>query len=348
MPRFLLISGDRTFFITVKKSMKINHPEWKKIYRGTISLCMINLNQASFLERCLSHHAPICDEIIVVDTGSSDNSIEIAKKHGALVIQDPWQDDFSRPRNISINNATSDWILILDPDEIIAQKDFLRVIDLTRHLQYAAFQLTTRNYAFTPHNSRYQPNPKDCPEAGKYPGYHPSTKTRFIQRRYNLHFQKCWHELLDYDLVEKNLPRAKSGIPVHHYPGEAVQKTPREKQEFYLRLGEKKVTQNPNDAQAWWELSVAEAIIGYRERAIKSIEKSFDLGFPNAQRLLTYYRCLKMQGYQEKAKLVFEKALCCLWPDLTHAVDWKKNWLAKTPQKRINSKASAPHVPSNS
>lgn len=315
--------------------MKIHAPEWKKHCYGTVSLCMINLNQEKLLDRCLSHHAPITTEIIVVDTGSTDASIDVAKKHNALVIQDPWQDDFSRPRNISIDNATSDWLLILDPDELIAAKDFFRLMQLTTLPQYAAFQLTTRNYAFRPHNSQYTPNPKDCPEASTYPGFHPSTKTRLIQRRYNIHFQKVWHELLDYDLVEKNLPRAKSTIAVHHYPGEALQKTPREKQDFYLRLGEKKVALDSKDPQAWWELSVAESIIGYRDRAIRSVEKAFELGQPNAQRLLTYYRLLKLQGREKEARLAIEKAICYLFPDLTHVPEEKKLWLSHPELNKI-------------
>lgn len=308
--------------------MKIAHPNWKKLFGGTISLCMINKNQGKLLDRCLTHHADIVNEIIIVDTGSTDNSFKVAQKHGAKIIQDPWQDDFSRPRNIGIDAATCDWILILDPDEIIARKDFLRLTHLTALVQYAAFQLTTRNYASKPHNSQYTPNPKDCPEAKSYPGYHPSTKTRFFQRRYNLHFQKVWHELLDYDLVEKNLPRAKTTIPVHHYPDEHAQATPQEKKEFYLRLGEKKISLGPKDPQAWWELSVSESIIGYRDRAIRSVEKAFELGQPNAQRLLTYYRLLKIQGHEEKARLALEKAICYLFPALTHHEEPKKLWLS--------------------
>lgn len=309
---------------------------------------MINRNQEQLLERCLSHHRPLIDEVIIVDTGSTDDSIAVAQKHGALVLHDPWQDDFARPRNIGIERATSDWILILDPDELIATKDFQRIQHLTTLLLYAAFQLTTRNYASKPHNSQYTPNPRDCPEAGQYPGFHPSTKTRFFQRRYNLRFQKCWHELLDYDLVEKGLPRAKSGIPIHHYPGEHAQKSPREKQEFYLRMGEKKLRENPNDAQAWWELSVAESIIGYRDRAIRSVEKAFELGQPNAQRMLTYYRLLKIQGHEARARFAIEKAICELFPGLTHFEPGKKAPIIphKPLQKRQNS-AKAPISPRN-
>ena len=57
------------------------------------------------------------DEIVVVDTGSTDNTIEVAKSYGAKVFESPWNNDFSTPRNMALENATGDWIIFLDADE---------------------------------------------------------------------------------------------------------------------------------------------------------------------------------------------------------------------------------------
>lgn len=82
-----------------------------------ISLCMIVKNEEKYLPGCLKTVHGLVDEIIVVDTGSTDRTMEIARHYGAKIYEHPWQNDFSLHRNQSIDYATGDWILILDADE---------------------------------------------------------------------------------------------------------------------------------------------------------------------------------------------------------------------------------------
>jgi tetratricopeptide (TPR) repeat protein len=83
----------------------------------TISLCMIVKNEEKFLPDCLKTVEGLVDEIIIVDTGSTDRTMEIAREYKAKIYEHPWQNDFSLHRNQSISYATCDWILILDADE---------------------------------------------------------------------------------------------------------------------------------------------------------------------------------------------------------------------------------------
>lgn len=85
----------------------------------TLSLCMIAKNEEQFIGDCLASVREIVDEIIVVDTGSTDRTIEIAESYGAKVFHLPWQGDFATARNESLAHATGDWILVLDADETI-------------------------------------------------------------------------------------------------------------------------------------------------------------------------------------------------------------------------------------
>jgi tetratricopeptide (TPR) repeat protein len=85
--------------------------------RPRLSLCMIVKNEANNLPRCLSSAKPYVDEIIVVDTGSADNTIQIAEQYGAEISHFSWCNDFAAARNYSISKATGDWILVLDADE---------------------------------------------------------------------------------------------------------------------------------------------------------------------------------------------------------------------------------------
>lgn len=83
----------------------------------TISACMIVKNEEHNLPRCLISIQPLVDEIIIVDTGSTDKSIEIAESFGAKIYHHPWENDFSKHRNQSLSYATCDWVLIVDADE---------------------------------------------------------------------------------------------------------------------------------------------------------------------------------------------------------------------------------------
>lgn len=83
----------------------------------TISLCMIVKDEAENLPQCLESVKHIMDEIIITDTGSSDNTITIAESYGARVIRYPWQDNFAAARNRGLQEAAYDWILWLDADE---------------------------------------------------------------------------------------------------------------------------------------------------------------------------------------------------------------------------------------
>jgi glycosyltransferase involved in cell wall biosynthesis len=82
-----------------------------------ISVCMIVKNEERFLAQCLRSVQDIADEIVVVDTGSTDRTIEIAKSFGAVVVERPWRNDFGWARNQAIELATKRWILIVDADE---------------------------------------------------------------------------------------------------------------------------------------------------------------------------------------------------------------------------------------
>ncbi|VBB05475.1 nucleotide-diphospho-sugar transferases [Lucifera butyrica] len=85
-----------------------------------LSLCMIVKNEEKNLARCLSSVSGAVDEIIIVDTGSADNTLEIARSFGAKITSFLWNNNFSDARNASLSLAGGDWILFLDADEELA------------------------------------------------------------------------------------------------------------------------------------------------------------------------------------------------------------------------------------
>jgi glycosyltransferase involved in cell wall biosynthesis len=95
-----------------------------------LSFCMIVKNEERFLGQCLASVKGFADELVVIDTGSTDRTNEIAREHGAQVGHFKWCNDFAAARNASIAPATGDWILFLDADEELspAKKQTLPVL----------------------------------------------------------------------------------------------------------------------------------------------------------------------------------------------------------------------------
>ena len=88
--------------------------------KPTLSVCMIVCNEEKMLPRCLKSVEGIADELIVVDTGSVDNTLGVAKDFGANVFEFQWCDDFSAARNESIRHATGEWIFQMDAENLLS------------------------------------------------------------------------------------------------------------------------------------------------------------------------------------------------------------------------------------
>lgn len=91
--------------------------------RSFLSLCMIVKNERENLSRCLASAKPYVDEIIVVDTGSEDETPEIAASYGATVDYFEWCNDFAAARNHALSLTTGEWVLVLDADEALVVSD---------------------------------------------------------------------------------------------------------------------------------------------------------------------------------------------------------------------------------
>ncbi len=85
-----------------------------------LTLCLIARDEEAMLPGCLASVRGAVDEIVLVDTGSSDRTVELARAAGAIVLRRPWDDDFAAPRNLAAERASGDYLLALDADERLA------------------------------------------------------------------------------------------------------------------------------------------------------------------------------------------------------------------------------------
>lgn len=109
--------------------------------REKLGLCMIVKNEARALGRCLESVKDWVSEIVVVDTGSSDETEAIARSHGAHVGHFPWCDDFSAARNAALDRSTREWVLVLDGDETFTVDSAADLASALRQSEWDGFSL---------------------------------------------------------------------------------------------------------------------------------------------------------------------------------------------------------------
>lgn len=114
--------------------------------KASVSLCMIVKNEEKYIEKCLLSVKDIVTEIIIVDTGSTDNTVEIADRFGAKISYFEWNGSFSDARNFSLSQATGDWLLLMDADEEFEKEDRDRMIDFVNHSNAHGCHFTILNY----------------------------------------------------------------------------------------------------------------------------------------------------------------------------------------------------------
>lgn len=200
-----------------------------------VSLCMIVKNEEKFLPQCLNSVKDFVDEMIIVDTGSTDRTMEIAESFGAKVYQHPWQNDFSLHRNQSLSYATGEWIFILDADEEMVREDLDK-------LRLALCIPDTNILSISVHNKHTR--------TGEFTSFLPSV--RLWRRKLNLRYEGIVHNELRLPASEPIL-RVDARL-IHYGYGldwtEMTKKIARSKELLQAQLKE-----NPNNAFANFNLA---------------------------------------------------------------------------------------------
>jgi len=278
----------------------------------TLSLCMIARNEERHLARCLDSVRGLVDEIVFVDTGSTDATVEIARARGARLFTFAWRDDFSVARNFAIEQAQGAWILSLDADESIAARDQARIRSFIGRQDLDAVTALQRHYLNSGSVAGWQAGPGGYEEGLPYSGYFDVVCRRLFANRPRLRFRNPVHEELQSLEPSKPLVQGEGCWVIHHY-GKADEKARLQaKGEAYLRIGHRKVEEQPRDALAHYELGMQ-----YREldRPAEAL-----CWFQNALALHPHFRDadLQLAVCHARAK-AYDEALAALTVAATHA-----------------------------
>ena len=218
-----------------------------------ISLCMIVRDEAAELGACLAAARAAVDEIVLVDTGSSDGTTELARVAGARVASCAWSDDFAAARNRALELARGDWVLVLDADERLCEAAAARARLLAFAAQQtdSAGQLAVRNLAAE--ESR-------------------ALLTRFFPCRPEWRYAGRIHERIL--RAGREPARAPTGVTLEHHGYRADIVQARGKLERNVRLLERELADAPQDAYLWYQLGRTRAVAGEHERALQAFEQA--------------------------------------------------------------------------
>jgi len=213
-----------------------------------ISLAMIVKNEEATLAHCLESVRPIVDEMIIVDTGSTDRTVEIAKGFGASVHHFQWCDDYSAARNESLKHCMGEWVLVLDADESIDPMDYEKIKNACSNPSADAYELVHRHYlpsaSITNQGVSAVPNTSDYSEGKGLPFFADNPVCRLSRAFNGLAFWGRVHEDIAVWLSEHGKTVKPLNAVIHHY-GKMFIDRDDQKVDYYFMLAAQEAERFP-------------------------------------------------------------------------------------------------------
>ncbi len=270
---------------------------------------MIVRDEADFLAECLAQLQALDCIVVVVDTGSSDDTVAIARRHGCVLDTFAWRDDFAAARNAALARCETPWIFVLDADERLRAKDLHALGELAAGAPDRAYRIVTRNYTHRCSTGEFTPCAPEDPFGRGFPGWFPSAKVRLFPNRPGVRFAGQVHELVNASLAREGIPVVDSGIVVHHYGLAREVARLREKQVAYLRLGLAKAEAEPENAQAFAELGHQYLELDDLPNALRAYKRAVGLAPTQGIYLADLGAALHLVGRKEEARAALQLAV---------------------------------------
>jgi tetratricopeptide (TPR) repeat protein len=247
-----------------------------------VGLSMIVRDEARTLRRCLESVRGVVRQIVIGDTGSKDETPQIAREYGAQVIEIPWEDDFAKARNRALAPLSSEWVLSLDADEMLDPSAGTSINALAWDRRVAAYQVTIRNYMRSLEDRIWDrpaiPNDTTLPEAQAYPAYVEHENVRLFRRHPAISFVGRVHESVGPSVEAAELKLGRANFLIHHFGLALEPETQGRKNRFYRELGKLKILDMPRNAQAHLELGLLELNnFGDMQKALACFERACEL-----------------------------------------------------------------------
>ncbi len=257
-----------------------------------LSLCMIVRDSAKTLPACLESIRPWVDEMVIVDTGSKDDTIDVIKRFGGRLFHFPWCDDFSAARNVSLKHAKGEWLFWMDSDDTITPECARKL----RELAYGETDRSILGYVVQVH----------CPGGGEGGDLDVTAvdHVKLIRNRPSLRFEGRIHEQILPAIRREGGEVAWTDLYVVHSGSDQSVEAQERKRQRDLRILGQELKERPEHPFTLFNLGMTYADGGHYEEAAGYLERSIlrsgegDSHLRKAYALLAYSR-MQSGGWEE-------------------------------------------------
>lgn len=275
----------------------------------TVGLSMIVRNGGEDLRLCLASARSLVDQIVVADTGSTDETRRIAQEFGAQVVEFPWTRHYAEARNESLRHVTTEWVLVLDVDEELSEEAAGEIPKLLHcGEETGGFRLLQRSYwrdRFRNLQGRLSTEFRGRPERAAALGarsYLDNPLCRLFRRRPGFSFRGRIHEIVEHQLIAEGAGIADTPLVLHHYGELAEDAARQEKQARYRELLRLALEESPADANLWVQLAVTERVYFQQpEEALRCYGRAAALGYAGADAWIGIAQICMEKGEPEVA-----------------------------------------------
>ena len=271
----------------------------------TVGLSMIVKNGAATLRPCLESVRGTVEQIVIADTGCSDNTCAIAREFNADIISFPWENDFAKARNAALAPLKTDWVLILDADEELDRDAARNIPALLQAPDVGGYLTPIRNYVGLRFSRGWDrisvPNDGRHPRAKDAPAYFTHENCRLFRRDPRIYFTGRVHELVENQILASGYKLDLADFCVHHFGQLADQPVRDAKALFYRDLLRLRVQDHPEDLLGWVQLGLQEyEYFKNPEEALRCFDKCLALEPRTAEAwLFTAMIYVDLGKYQE-------------------------------------------------
>lgn len=267
----------------------------------SLSLCMIVKNEENTLGRCLESVKDIVDEMIIIDTGSTDDTIKIAKEYDTKIFFYEWDNSFSNARNYSLSKASKDWILIMDADDELRSEDKYKVIKLINDENNKLNAYFGETLSYSGDSSDYN--------------IYSNLNIRFIKNGKGYKFSGDIHEQIipGSEDAKKQVFLGIADIKFYHYGYLNKTVNEKNKRKRNMDIIEKILKENPDDTFMLYNMGVEYSAKGEYTEALNYLKKAYknfnpSLGF-GAKLILKMISCNEMLQQFDDCLTLIEEGL---------------------------------------